>query len=47
MESFDVVVSDNNIRIENGYSISYVQIWHDINDTLVEWKRQNMQNIDA
>ena len=24
---------------KNGYSISYVQIWHDINDALIEWKR--------
>ena len=32
---------------KNGYSISYVQIWHDINDALIEWKRQNLENIDA
>ena len=32
---------------KNGYSISYVQIWHDINDALIEWKRENMANIDA
>ena len=32
---------------KNGYSISYVQIWHDINDALIAWKRENMENIDA
>ena len=32
---------------KNGYNISYVQIWHDINDALIEWKRQNLENIDA
>ena len=24
-----------------------MQIWHDINDALIEWKRENMANIDA
>ena len=32
---------------KNGYSISYVQIWHDINDALIAWKRENLENIDA
>ena len=32
---------------KNGYNISYVQIWHDINDALIAWKRENMENIDA
>ena len=32
---------------KNGYNISYVQIWHDINDALIAWKRENLENIDA
>lgn len=31
----------------NGYNLSYVQVWHDIEEILVEWKRENMENIDA
>lgn len=32
---------------KNGYNLSHVQVWHDIEDILVEWKRENMANIDA
>lgn len=32
---------------KNGYHISHVQVWHDIEQVLVEWKRENMRNIDA
>lgn len=32
---------------KNGYHISHVQVWHDIEQVLVEWKRENMSNIDA
>lgn len=35
------------LKQRNGYSISYVQVWHDVEEALVEWKRQNMENIDA
>lgn len=31
----------------NGYNLSHVQVWHDIEEVLVEWKRENMANIDA
>lgn len=31
----------------NGYNLSHVQVWHDIEEILVEWKRENMANIDA
>lgn len=32
---------------KNGYNLSHVQVWHDIEEILVEWKRENMANIDA
>ena len=32
---------------KNGYSLSHIQVWHDIEEVLVEWKRENMSNIDA
>lgn len=32
---------------KNGYTLSHVQVWHDIEEVLVEWKRENMSNIDA
>lgn len=32
---------------KNGYNISHVEVWHDIGQVLVEWKRQNMDNIGA
>lgn len=32
---------------KNGYNLSHVQVWHDIEEVLVEWKRENMENIDA
>lgn len=32
---------------KNGYNLSHVQVWHDIEEILVEWKRENMENIDA
>lgn len=32
---------------KNGYNLSHVQVWHDIEEVLVEWKRENMSNIDA
>lgn len=32
---------------KNGYNLSHVQVWHDIEEILVEWKRENMSNIDA
>lgn len=35
------------LNAKNGYSLSHVQVWHDIEDVLVEWKRENMANIDA
>lgn len=31
----------------NGYALSHVQVWRDIEAVLVEWKRENMANIDA
>ena len=31
----------------NGYSVSAVQVWKDCSKALVEWKRENMANIDA
>lgn len=31
----------------NGYNLSHVQVWKDIEEVLVEWKRENMANIDA
>lgn len=35
------------LNAKNGYQISHVQVWHDIEQVLVEWKRENMSNIDA
>lgn len=35
------------LNAKNGYNISHVQVWHDIEQVLVEWKRENMSNIDA
>lgn len=32
---------------KNGYNLSHVMVWHDIEEILVEWKRENMANIDA
>lgn len=32
---------------KNGYYISAVSIYKDLNRTLIEWKRENMENIDA
>lgn len=32
---------------KNGYHLSHIQVWHDIEEILVEWKRENMSNIDA
>lgn len=32
---------------KNGYNLSHVMVWHDIEEILVEWKRENMSNIDA
>lgn len=37
----------NELTEKNGYSLSHVQVWHDIEEVLVEWKRENMSNIDA
>lgn len=35
------------ISEKNGYYISHYTIWHDIEDVLVEWKRENMDNVEA
>lgn len=35
------------LNAKNGYPLSHVQVWHDIEEVLVEWKRENMSNIDA
>lgn len=32
---------------KTGKHLSHVQVWHDIEEVLVEWKRQNIENIDA
>lgn len=32
---------------KNGYHIAHQQVWKDIQEVLVEWKRENMANIDA
>lgn len=37
----------NELNAMNGYSISHMEVWHDIEQALVEWKRENMDNIDA
>lgn len=35
------------ISEKNGYTLSHNTIWHDIEEVLVEWKRQNMENVEA
>lgn len=32
---------------EKGYHIAFQQVYKDVQEVLVEWKRQNMENIDA
>lgn len=35
------------LQKKTGKGVSHVQIYHDIEEVLVEWKRQNLENIDA
>lgn len=35
------------ISVKKGYHIAFQQVYKDIQEVLVEWKRQNMENIDA
>lgn len=30
-----------------GYNLSHMQVYRDVQNALIEWKRQNMENIDA
>ena len=35
------------ISEKKGYPIAFQQVYNDVQEVLVEWKRENMQNIDA
>ena len=32
---------------KNGYHIAFQQVYRDIQEVMVEWKRQNMENVEA
>ena len=32
---------------KNGYHIAFQQVYNDVQEVLIEWKRENMENIDA